>query len=86
MEWAYTLDADKTEVQDGSTLTEAYYESRLPVVKERLVAGGLRLGATLQAILDPPNTTTYEEYHDYRPTWSFLSVFSSLKVGLGIMW
>jgi S1/P1 Nuclease len=38
------------EVKDGDELGEDYYLTRLPVVKERLVAGGVRLAATLEDI------------------------------------
>jgi hypothetical protein len=48
--WAYR-NVDGREIGDGTTLTSAYHRSRLPVVKQRLLAGGLRLAATLEMAL-----------------------------------
>ncbi|XP_031478119.1 endonuclease 4-like [Nymphaea colorata] len=37
----------------GSTLSDAYFHSRLPVVEKRLAQGGVRLAATLNRIFAP---------------------------------
>jgi hypothetical protein len=58
IEWAYTLDDNMTDVSDGSTLTEAYYETRWPIVQDRLMAGGVRLAATLEEIFYPTTAIT----------------------------
>eukprot|EP00980_Cylindrotheca_fusiformis_P012130 scaffold2929_cov107-Cylindrotheca_fusiformis.AAC.9 len=50
LESAYVLSDNVTQVCSGSTIDNAYYESRLPVVKEQLVLAGFRLAATLEAI------------------------------------
>ena len=51
LHWAYTMDKNRSvDVEDGSTLTEDYYETRWPIVQDRLMAGGVRLAATLEAI------------------------------------
>lgn len=56
LEFAYTRNVPEqpggavVEVADGDELDEGYYATRLPVVKERLVAGGVRLAATLEEI------------------------------------
>jgi hypothetical protein len=44
--WAYS-NVDGTEVQESDELSTGYYETRLPVVKERLAAAGVRLAVTL---------------------------------------
>lgn len=72
LKFAY-LDASSAEVHDGSTLTEAYYESRLPIVRERLVAAGLRLGATLERVFD-------HRRHDTKTTMSYLSIVELLRM------
>jgi len=38
------------EVASGDEINEAYYESRIPIVKQQLIAGGIRLAATLEDI------------------------------------
>jgi hypothetical protein len=57
LEYAYEMESGE-EVEDGSTLTEEYYETRLPIVKDRLIAAGVRLAATLEAIYNETKTTT----------------------------
>jgi hypothetical protein len=48
--WAYR-NSDNEEIVDGSVLDESYYETRLPIVEQRLLAAGVRLAATLESIL-----------------------------------
>jgi len=48
--WAYA-DENGKEIQNESTLTQAYFESRLPVVMRRLAAAAVRLAATLEYLL-----------------------------------
>jgi len=45
-------DDDNTvvDVVSGDEIDEEYYQSRLPIVKEQLIAGGIRLAATLEDI------------------------------------
>lgn len=38
------------EVASGDEIDEAYYESRIPIVKQQLIAGGIRLASTLEDI------------------------------------
>jgi hypothetical protein len=45
--WAYS-NVDGTEVKDGDELSTGYYETRLPIVQERLAVAGLRLAVTLE--------------------------------------
>jgi len=52
LSWAYR-DVDGGEVVDQATLTDDYYKTRLPIVKRRLAAGGVRLAATLEHALGP---------------------------------
>lgn len=54
--FAYTLDDNQTDVTDGATLDEGYYETRWPIAKSRLLAGSVRLAATLELIANS-NTT-----------------------------
>lgn len=50
--WSYTVDeARSIDVENGSNLTESYYTTRWPLVKDRLIAGAVRLAATLEAIM-----------------------------------
>jgi hypothetical protein len=53
--WAYS-NVDGTEVQEGDELSTGYYETRLPVVKERLAAAGVRLAVTLEIQLSGSDT------------------------------
>jgi len=48
--WAYR-DVRGSEVSNGTTLSEAYYETRLPIVKERLTGAAVRLASTLAMAL-----------------------------------
>jgi hypothetical protein len=48
LRWAYE-NADGEEVVDGSVLEDIYYETRLPIVKKRIMAAGVRLAVTLEA-------------------------------------
>jgi hypothetical protein len=73
LQWAYTME-DDTEVESGSTLTEEYYETRLPVVKDRLMAAGVRLAATLESIFHPTTTMTTPS----------LSILTMLRVGFAM--
>jgi hypothetical protein len=56
LQYAYTKNIPQKEggvvieVTSGDELDEEYYSTRLPVVKERLVAGGVRLAAALERI------------------------------------
>ena len=52
--WAYR-NSDNEEIVDGSVLDESYYETRLPIVEQRLLAAGVRLAATLESILGGPS-------------------------------
>jgi hypothetical protein len=49
--FAYTLDDNVTDVKNGATLDDGYYETRWPLAKERLAAGAVRLAATLEWIV-----------------------------------
>ena len=58
MRYAYR-NVDGTEVVDGTELTDGrYYETRLPVVRERLAVAGVRLAWTLELNLNNNATTT----------------------------
>lgn len=48
--FAYTLDDNRTDVIDGSTIDEDYYKTRWPIAKQRLLAGSVRLAGTLEWI------------------------------------
>jgi hypothetical protein len=48
--WAYRT-SDDEEVVDGSVLDELYYTTRLPVVKRKIAAAGVRLAHTLELVL-----------------------------------
>ena len=49
--WAYR-NVDGTEIVDHTDLDNVYFETRLPIVMERLACAGVRLAATLNALLD----------------------------------
>jgi hypothetical protein len=40
----------RVEVADGDTIDEEYYQTRINIVNKRLIAGGVRLALTLEAI------------------------------------
>jgi len=50
LKWAYS-DEEGSEVLDGAVLSEDYFETRLHVVRRRLAAAGVRLGAVLDNAL-----------------------------------
>jgi len=50
LNWAYRTSNDE-EVVDGSVLDELYYRTRLPVVKRKIAAAGVRLAYTLELVL-----------------------------------
>ena len=58
--FAYTLDDNITDVTDGATLDEGYYETRWPIAKERLLAGSVRLAATLERIAESDSTAAVQ--------------------------
>jgi len=41
---------DVVEVAQGDEIDEAYYTTRIPIVKQQLIAGSIRLAATLEDI------------------------------------
>jgi hypothetical protein len=53
--WAYS-NVDGKEVQEGDELSTGYYDTRLPIVKERLAAAGVRLAVTLEVQLNGGDT------------------------------
>lgn len=59
--YAYTLDDNQTDVSDGATLDEDYYETRWPMAKERLLAGAVRLAGTLEWIVHENNNNNNRE-------------------------
>lgn len=48
--WAYR-NSDDEEVVNGSVLDDCYYETRVPVVKRKIAAAGVRLAYTLEVVL-----------------------------------
>ncbi|CAJ1968521.1 unnamed protein product [Cylindrotheca closterium] len=51
LQYAYVESDNVTQVSTGSTLDELYYESRLPIIKQQLILGGMRLAETIEAIV-----------------------------------
>ncbi|KAL3937995.1 MAG: hypothetical protein SGBAC_006997 [Bacillariaceae sp.] len=51
LKYAYVESDNVTQVVSGSTLDELYYESRLPIIKQQLILGGIRLADTIEAIV-----------------------------------
>ena len=49
LSWGYR-NIDGSEIVAGDSLSEEYYETRLPVVKDRVAAAGVRLAATLELV------------------------------------
>lgn len=58
--WAYR-NVDDTEVVEGSEISKSYYDSRLAVVRRRIAAAGVRLGATLESVLAGRNVRSFGE-------------------------
>jgi hypothetical protein len=75
LRWAYE-NADGEEVVDGSVLGDVYYETRLPIVKKRIMAAGVRLAATLEVALSGPSSSSSSSTHPL----SFMA--SNLRIGL----
>eukprot|EP00525_Craspedostauros_australis_P002272 CAMPEP_0198129936 /NCGR_PEP_ID=MMETSP1442-20131203/52827_1 /TAXON_ID= /ORGANISM="Craspedostauros australis, Strain CCMP3328" /LENGTH=398 /DNA_ID=CAMNT_0043790439 /DNA_START=269 /DNA_END=1465 /DNA_ORIENTATION=+ len=50
MKWAYT-NSDGTEVVNGSELNDDYYATRVDIVQDRLIAGGVRLATILEQLV-----------------------------------
>jgi len=60
MMWAYR-DVDGGEIVNGSSISEMYYLTRVPIVRERLAIAGLRLAATLAMALSSPLSPVGQE-------------------------
>ena len=78
------------EVASGDEIDEAYYESRIPIVKQQLIAGGIRLAATLEDIFgfrdDKDGSNKSKQKSIQQPfstedihVWSYASHFLSSK-------
>lgn len=50
-----TIATKAQEVVSGDVIDEEYYNSRLPIIKEQLIAAGVRLAATLEDIFGSSN-------------------------------
>ena len=83
-------DDDNTvvDVVSGDEIDEEYYQSRLPIVKEQLIAGGIRLAATLEDIFgqnhvnninDVENDSTIEKLSSMEGIHMWSSVSSLLS-------
>ncbi len=55
-EFAYTDEKGHT-VQSGSVLSNQYYETRIPVIEQRLAGAGVRLASVLNGIFERMNST-----------------------------
>lgn len=62
--FAYTLDDNRTDVTDGATLDEFYYETRWPLAKGRLLAGAVRLAGTLEHIVQSRSTAAANDFKE----------------------
>jgi hypothetical protein len=49
LSWAYR-DFDGKEIQDGGSISNEYYRSRLQIVNQRIAAAGVRLAMTLELV------------------------------------
>lgn len=80
------------EVASGDEIDEGYYESRIPIVEQQLIAGGIRLAATLEDIFGSTNNdfegsnnsklrSTIQESFSLKGirAWSYISRFRSEK-------
>jgi S1/P1 Nuclease len=61
--FAYTLEDNQTDVTDGATLDESYYETRWPLAKARLLAGAVRLAGTLEHIVKSRSTAAANNFN-----------------------
>jgi hypothetical protein len=52
LEHAYRNAEGGNDITDGDVLSDLYYRTRLPIVKERLAVAGVRLALTLEIALD----------------------------------
>ena len=52
-------DENGNEIDDGSVLSDMYFESRLPVVMEQLAIGGMRLASTLERMMNPDDLSWF---------------------------
>lgn len=55
--YAYTMSDNRTDVTDGSTLDEQYFQTRWPLAMDRLLAGAVRLAGTLEWLVQQNNQT-----------------------------
>lgn len=91
LKYAYTLNdpwesngnaEPAVDVKDGDEIGRHYYKSRIGVVKERLIAGGVRLGLTLDAIFESKSerhsTVSLEDMGG-----SVLSLWTKLRIANG---
>lgn len=61
--YAYTMSDNRTDVMDGSTLDEGYFQTRWPLAMDRLLAGAVRLAGTLEWLVQQNNQTTMTGKH-----------------------
>jgi S1/P1 Nuclease len=88
LEYAYTKNepwkdhhTPPVEVADGDVLGEDYYQTRIAVVNERLIAGGVRLAMTLEDIFRGDDTINASANAQDISGSSVLSLWSKLLVG-----
>jgi hypothetical protein len=64
------------DVVSGDEIDEEYYQSRLPIVKEQLIAGGIRLAATLEDIF---GQNDFNNINDVENDSSTIETLSSME-------
>ena len=56
--YAYTMSDNRTDVTDGSTLDEEYFQTRWHLAMDRLLAGAVRLAGTLEWLVQQNSNQT----------------------------
>jgi hypothetical protein len=74
--WDADNDVSAVEVVSGDEIDEAYYASRIPIVKQQLIAGGIRLAATLENIFNPTDDEEGGKYTERKSILQSLSMES----------
>jgi len=78
LKYAYVESDNVTQVKSGSTLEEVYYESRLPIIKQQLILGGVRLAETIEAIVAAKDQS--KESPSFAESSKVLEVWKTLRL------
>ena len=71
--WKSNDNQQAVDVQDGDEIDEEYFESRIEIVKEQLIAAGVRLAWTLEEIFGKSRSNLLGRFPDVDKVWPLWS-------------